>query len=359
MTIVPNVRILAAMGRSFHGLVVAAAFAAGCAAAATPNEVTQSTGDGDMADGVVSYDFAGGVVVSNCMDGGTCSTGNPGDCSMGHAFCSGDVQSCVPDVTTQRCYDGPPGTQNKGVCKPGTQQCIGALGSCDGEVKPTTENCFNDLDDDCDGVVNNGCPNTLTTGTPRALTAIGDNTTGTAFSLRCPTGQFVSKTQMWGDNNAAVLAVTALDVHCGTPTLVRGASSYTVTVAVSATPLSTGTDRPSSPTTTFTCDPNSFSPGWQTPGTGANGSGGGIDGYGLYCGSTALTLDATNKLTFTMTKVAAASDDNGTNPDGYRTATAFEYDCNQGEVLIGYDGRVGSYINYFQPICAPLQVVYK
>ncbi|MCU1280097.1 MAG: hypothetical protein JWM53_3643, partial [bacterium] len=288
MTTVPNVRILVAMGRCVYGLIFSAAFAVGCAAAATPTDVSQnSTGD--------SPDLAGstGTIVTNCMDGGSCSTTNPGDCSMGHAVCSGDVQSCVPDVTTQRCYDGPPGTANKGACKAGTQTCIGSLGSCDGEVKPATvENCFNDLDDDCDGAINNGCPNTLTTGTPRLLTAIGDSGSGTAFSLRCPAGQFVSKTQMWGDNNAAVLAITALDVYCATPTLVRGASSYTVTVAVSGTPLSAGTDRPMTPTTTFTCDTASFSPGWQTPGTGANGSGGGIDGLGLYCGSTTLALDA-------------------------------------------------------------------
>ena len=344
------------MGRWRHGLVFAAALVAGCASAAAPTELQQQTGNDVDLGGV---DLAGGVVVDHCTPGDTCDTMSPGDCAMGHVFCSGNVQSCVPDVTTQRCYDGPAATMNKGICKAGTQTCIGSVGSCDGQVMPAAvENCFNDLDDDCDGTVNNGCPDHLTTGTPRALTAIGDPNSGTAFSLRCPAGQFVSKTQMWGDNNAAVLAITALDVYCATPTLVRGTASYTVTVAVSGTPLSTGTDRPASPTTTFTCDAGSFSPGWQTPGTGANGSGGGIDGYGLYCGSTALALDAANKLTFTMTKVAAASSSN-TNPDGYRNATPFEYDCNQGEVLIGYDGKVGAYITYFQPICAPLQVVYK
>lgn len=355
MTIVPNVRILAAMGRSFHGLVVAAAFAAGCAAAATPNELTQSTGgDADLAGGAVSYDFAGGVVVSNCMDGGTCSTGNPGDCSMGHAFCSGDVQSCVPDVTTQRCYDGPAGTLNKGVCKPGTQQCIGSLGSCDGEVKPTTENCFNDLDDDCDGVVNNGCPNTLTTGTPRALTAHGDTGSGSPFSIRCPAGSFVSKSVMYGDNSVG--AITSLDIFCGTPTLVRGTTSYSVTVAVSGTAMSVGTDR-GGPMTTFTCNAG-FSPGWQTTGTAVNGSTGGIDGYGLNCANTTVALDAANKLSFMQVKAAAASS-SGSNPDGYLTTTAFEDDCAAGEVLIGYDGKLGTWITYFQAICAPLQVVYK
>src|SRR5438270_10303552 len=133
MTTVPNVRILAAMGRWFRGLVIAAAFAAGCASAATPDELSQQTGgDADLA----GIDLAGGMVVDNCMPGNVCSTTHPGDCSMGHTFCSGNVQSCVPDSTTQRCYDGPANTMNKGVCKPGTQTCIGSLGSCDGEVKP-------------------------------------------------------------------------------------------------------------------------------------------------------------------------------------------------------------------------------
>src|SRR5262245_738345 len=139
------------MGRWRYGLVVFAALAAGCAAAATPEEVSAQTG-GDQ-------DMSGGVVVENCTDGGSCSTGNPGDCSMGHTVCSGNVQSCVPDVTTMRCYDGPANTVGVGICKAGTQTCIGALGSCAGEVKPAAqEDCFNDLDDDCDGVVNNGCP---------------------------------------------------------------------------------------------------------------------------------------------------------------------------------------------------------
>jgi len=100
MTIVPNLRILFAMGRWCYGLVFAAAFAAGCASAATPEEVQQQTGDQSDLSGI---DLAGGMVVDNCTPGNTCSTTNPGDCSMGHTFCSGNVQSCVPDVTTQRC----------------------------------------------------------------------------------------------------------------------------------------------------------------------------------------------------------------------------------------------------------------
>jgi hypothetical protein len=328
------------------------AFAAGCAAAATPEEVQEQTGgDGDM---------SGGTVVQNCTDGGSCDTGNPGDCAMGHAVCSGDVQSCVPDVTTQSCYDGPANTANVGVCAAGTQTCIGAAGACSGEVTPAAaENCFNDLDDDCNGAVNNGCPDHLTTGTTRTLTPQGDSTSGTAFSLRCAAGQFVMKSVIFGDNSVG--ALTSLDVYCGTPTLVRGTSNYSVTVAVSGTAMTTGTDR-SGPTTTFACDTTAFAPGWMTPGTAAAGSSGGIDGLGLYCGSTTLSLDATNKVTFNMTKVAAAATSSSgmpKNPDGYLMTTAFEDDCNPGEVLIGYDGKLASWITYLVPVCAPLVVVNK
>ena len=126
------------MGRWFRGLLAVAALAAGsasltgCASAAPADSVFSQTGPGeDMGD---DADLAGGVVVGMCVDGGSCDTGNPGDCSMGHAVCSGNVQSCVPDVTTQRCYSGPAATANVGVCKPGMQTCIGAVGSCAGEV---------------------------------------------------------------------------------------------------------------------------------------------------------------------------------------------------------------------------------
>ncbi len=339
------------MGRWCHGLVFAAAFAAGCASAAPPVEVQQQTGDGSDGGAV---DLAGGMVVDNCTPGVACNTTSPGDCAMGTAFCSGNVLSCVPNVTTQACYDGPAGTMGKGACKPGTQTCIGTLGSCSGEVTPAAvENCFNDIDDDCDGVVNNGCPTTITTGTPHVLTARGNSTGGSPFSLRCPAGSFVSKTVIYGDNTDTYLS--GLDVYCGTPTLVRGATSYSVTVAVSGTAISTtGGVRTSGATTTFTCSAG-FTPGWQTPDYSDSG---GLDALGLTCAQTAVALDATNKLTFMQTAAPAASS-TGNNPDGYNFGTLANDNCAAGEVLVGYDGRNGNWIDYFAAVCAPLQVVYQ
>ena len=61
------------------------------------------------------------------------------------------------------CYDGPAGTRGVGICADGTQTCIagaGGVGSdwgaCAGGRLPEAETC-NELDDDCDGVVDDGC----------------------------------------------------------------------------------------------------------------------------------------------------------------------------------------------------------
>jgi hypothetical protein len=340
------------MGRWCHGLVFTALFAAGCAAAATPQEsMQQSTGDSDLG----GADFAGGVVVSNCMDGGSCSIpGNPGDCSMGHAVCSGDVQSCVPDVTTQRCYDGPPSTMNKGVCKAGMQTCIGSLGSCDGEVKPAAvENCFNDLDDDCDGVVNNGCPSTLATGTPRALTIRGNAAGGAAFSLRCPVGQFVAKSVIYADDTDAALG--GIDIYCATPTLVRGATAYSITETVSATALTAhATNINTAESATFDCGAAGFVPAWYVDGESDAQF---TNALGSSCATTVLTLSPTNQLSFTFAKQAGGGNYYGFL--GLPGAAKFEDTCNNGEVLIGWDGRKGNGMDETQAVCAPLQVVYK
>lgn len=345
MTVVPNVCILAAMGRWCYGLLLLAAFAAGCASAAPPEEVQEQTGgDVDMSGG-------GGPVVNNCTDGDSCDTGSPGDCSMGHAVCTGNQGTCVPNGTTQSCYDGPASTMGVGACKAGTQTCIGSLGSCDGEVKPAAqEDCFNDVDDDCDGVVNNGCPNTLTLGTPVALTARGNPAGGTAFSLRCPAGQIVSKIIDYGDATDEYIA--GIDVYCATLNLVRGASTYSVTETANATPLTKhAANITTSASGTFDCGTTGFTPSFYVQGQSDSG---GLDALGQSCATGALALGSDNKLTITLTKGASQS------YAGYTAfGTAYEDDCAAGSVLIGYDGRSGNYFDELHGVCAPLQVTNK
>jgi hypothetical protein len=81
-----------------------------------------------------------------CQNGSCALPDGGGECSPGAA---------------RPCYSGPAGTENVGICRSGSQQCLndGNWGACQGEVLPQTELC-NGLDDDCDGVVDDGvaCP---------------------------------------------------------------------------------------------------------------------------------------------------------------------------------------------------------
>jgi hypothetical protein len=230
------------------------------------------------------------------------------------------------------------------------QTCIGAAGTCQGEVLPAAqEDCFNDTDDDCDGVVNNGCPDHLTTGTPVGLTARGNTTGGSAFSLRCPANDVVTKIIVYGDDSDEF--VGGLDVYCASLTLVRGASTYSVTETASATVLmqhatniTTGDAGP------FDCGTGAFAPASYVNGLAEST---GIDAFGNSCSTGALALGSDNKLAITFTKQASLTD------AGYNFGTAYEDDCAAGSVLIGFDGRSGNFVDSITPVCAPIQVVYK
>ena len=73
---------------------------------------------------------------------------------------SGAMMVCTPG-SMQSCYTGPAGTQGLGICKAGTQTCLpngSAFGPCQGEVLPLPfEDCSTPMDDNCNGMVNEGC----------------------------------------------------------------------------------------------------------------------------------------------------------------------------------------------------------
>jgi hypothetical protein len=82
----------------------------------------------------------------------TCTNDVDDDCD-GKVNESGSGCKCMPNAMVI-CYDGPTGTLNVGVCKAGKAQCnaLGtALGPCMGQVKPSTEACLSNVDNDCDG----------------------------------------------------------------------------------------------------------------------------------------------------------------------------------------------------------------
>jgi hypothetical protein len=68
---------------------------------------------------------------------------------------SGEGGPCEPGKS-EECYSGERGTAGRGACRFGKHSCDGGVWSaCEGEVVPKDETC-NKLDDDCDGVVDNG-----------------------------------------------------------------------------------------------------------------------------------------------------------------------------------------------------------
>ena len=105
---------------------------------------------------------------------GACPIGLPGVCSQGNLFCVSGAIQCVqavqpsPEICNRLDDDcdgavdeglsdmGPCATGLPGVCSQGHMVCVSGAIQCIQAVQPTAEVC-NGLDDDCDGVVDEGC----------------------------------------------------------------------------------------------------------------------------------------------------------------------------------------------------------
>ncbi len=66
----------------------------------------------------------------------------------------GGAERCSPGAS-RACYEGASGTEGVGPCTGGTQTCggDGLWGPCDGQVVPAGEVCGNGIDDNCSGMV--------------------------------------------------------------------------------------------------------------------------------------------------------------------------------------------------------------
>ncbi len=85
--------------------------------------------------------------------------GSPGGTSSSS---SGQPEMCAPGAKKPCLYTGPAGTEDIGPCHAGTQECnTDGVGfkACVGEILPAAkEDCSTDVDDDCNGQMNDGCP---------------------------------------------------------------------------------------------------------------------------------------------------------------------------------------------------------
>jgi hypothetical protein len=129
----------------------------------------------EVCDGV-DNDCDGAVDNGNPGGGMTCSTGLPGVCEAGTTMCQGGSLQCVQNVqpTPEICDgldndcngmvdEGNPGggvacdTGLQGVCAAGTTSCQGGSLACLQNVQPSPEVCGDGLDNDCNGLVDDGC----------------------------------------------------------------------------------------------------------------------------------------------------------------------------------------------------------
>ncbi len=241
-----------------------------------------------------------------------------------------------PDLTPPSNSDGGSTTGGSGG------RDMAQVGSC-----ATVENCFNDLDDDCDGVVNNGCPDTVTVGAQVPLATYGGSS-GTAGSALCAAGTVVIGARFYSDSYDEYMS--GVGVYCGTPTLVRGASSYGLTFAPAGGlgPSFQGAD-----TDTNEDDKcaDSSEVGWSFY---VNNDHSYVYGMAIDCADNTLTLGADNKLTISFSAVG--------NPQGpnYLWGSNHEADCAAGDVLVGYKGLTGQGVMIqAQGICAPIGFTYK
>jgi hypothetical protein len=79
------------------------------------------------------------------------ASGGAGATPEGGGPSGGGGASCV-DNDSQPCFEDDPQKANVGECSPGEQICEGGVfGECVGQVLPTTEDCNDPGDEDCDG----------------------------------------------------------------------------------------------------------------------------------------------------------------------------------------------------------------
>ncbi len=132
-----------------------------------------ATGPGSETCNVIDDDCDGLVDEGNPGGGASCGPTDVGECESGVMRCVAGGLACVGGTgpATERCNgldddcdgmidEGDPGSgatcgDDTGECSAGVEHCVMGRISCVGEIGPTEEVC-NGLDDDCDGVVDDG-----------------------------------------------------------------------------------------------------------------------------------------------------------------------------------------------------------
>jgi hypothetical protein len=109
-----------------------------------------------------------------------------------------DCNGLVDDIQPELCYSGPPYTMDVGICRSGNSACVDGQLICVGETLPSDEVC-DSVDNDCDGTVDNHIPyEACYTGPPNTL-GVGQCQAGSSVcnygSILC-SGQVLPTTEV-------------------------------------------------------------------------------------------------------------------------------------------------------------------
>jgi hypothetical protein len=155
-----------------------------CNAVPGAPEPEACNGEDDNCDGRTDEGFGLGDACSEgvgaCQEGGrlVCGRGGRAVCDARPGMpaaercngidddCDGSADLVGGAAIAQSCYGGPANTAGRGICRNGTQTCVGGMfGACEGETRPQAETC-NGLDDDCNGSVDDDLVQDCDTGRP-------------------------------------------------------------------------------------------------------------------------------------------------------------------------------------------------
>ncbi|MDF1561856.1 MAG: putative metal-binding motif-containing protein [Deltaproteobacteria bacterium] len=170
--------------------------------------------DGSTDEALFHVCYTGPAATRNigvCSDGTeTCTAGAWGSCAgevrPGTESCNALDDDCDGDTDenlVQACYTGPAATRGVGACQDGSATCAaGAWGACAGELKPGLETC-NGIDDDCDGLTDEGATDATLWYVDADLDGYGDATDPGVAACSAPAGKVANNLDC-NDTTAAV-----------------------------------------------------------------------------------------------------------------------------------------------------------